>query len=141
MDEQTLCAALVLECNGIVQYYLGGTRQEFLKMAPMKLLVDAVRAWAHRSGYEVFHLGGGTTTAPDDSLLHFKKGFSDRCHTFSTWRWILCPAVYKRLCTARDAWDRLNGQTSAAPDYFPAYRARHGRRPACWNRRRRIWGS
>lgn len=111
---QTVCAALVMECQGIAQYHLGGTDSDHLKAAPMKLLLDTARGWATARGLRVFHLGGGITARPDDSLLHFKKGFSDRRHTFFTWRCVLFPDVYERLCRTA---------SEPAPDhFFPAYR-------------------
>ncbi len=118
--ERTICATIILECQGFVQYHLGGTHEEYGKLAPMKLLIDTVRRWACERHNRVFHLGGGTTAEPDDSLLHFKKGFSGRRHVFHTWRWVLLPDIYERLCAARAT---LEGDClSSCEDYFPAYR-------------------
>jgi hypothetical protein len=122
LDGRAVCAGLFVACHGIVQFHLSGTLNEALKLAPTKLLLDEVRLWGTSRGLRVLHLGGGTTSAPDDSLLQFKMGFSDRVHDFFSWRWVLCPAVYHRLCEARARWNERRGLRAAIPDYFPAYR-------------------
>jgi hypothetical protein len=122
-DGRAICGGLFVACGGILQYHLGGTRDEALKLSPMKLLVDEVRLWATSQGLRVFHLGGGITAHPDDSLLFFKTGFSDRKHQFFGWRWVVLPDVYGRLCESRWRWNEGHGLRSAHPDYFPAYRS------------------
>ncbi len=116
------CGGLFVECNGILQFHLGGTRDDFLRMGPMKLLFDEVREWATARGLRVLHLGGGATSRPDDSLLHFKTGFSDRQHDFRVWRYTLAPEVYDRFCRGRARWNDQNRLCATAPDFFPAYR-------------------
>jgi hypothetical protein len=120
--DRRICGALVVACGDIAQYHLGGTRDAAVKLAPMKLLVDTVRAWGCERGLHVLHLGGGTTPQPDDSLLHFKKGFSDRRHRFSVWRWVVWPEVYERLCREAAAWHERQGLAALPGDYFPEYR-------------------
>ena len=57
-----------MTCHGLIQYHLGGTLNEALKLAPMKLLVNEVRLWGISQGHRAFHLGGGTTADPDGWL-------------------------------------------------------------------------
>ena len=114
-------AGLFTICDGIVQYYLGGTRDEFLKLSPMALIFDTVRLWANEIGARVFHLGGGVG-AKEDSLFHFKAGFSDRRHNFATWRWIVAPEIYHDLCERQTRKNKLQGLEPTSADYFPAYR-------------------
>ena len=111
-----------MACHGIVQYHLGGTINEALKLAPDKLLVDEVRLWASSQGHRALHLGGGMTSDPEDSLLHYKKGFSDTRHEFATWRWILSQEVYDRLCEAKMQSNERRRVKSADANFFPAYR-------------------
>ena len=67
------------------------------------------------------HLGGGVGSR-EDSLLHFKKGFSDRRHVFSTWRWVVEPDAYRSLCDRNDRRNAELGAPSPSCDYFPRYR-------------------
>jgi hypothetical protein len=122
-DGRVMCGGIFVETCGIVQYHLGGTATDFLKTAPMKLLVDEVRLWATHRGQQFFHLGGGANAKPDDPLLHFKVGFSDRTHEFAVWRWILAPEVYADLCAEKELWNEAHGMQEASPGYFPRYRA------------------
>ena len=122
LDGQPVAGALCVECQGILQFHLGGTHDDFLALSPMKLVVDAVRRLGNERGLRVFHLGGGVG-GQRDSLLHFKAGFSDRRHEFFTWRWVLRPDIYAELCAARTRQSDGQGIDLASTDYFPAYRA------------------
>lgn len=114
--------AVVTICDGIVQYHLGGTSDDFLNFSPMPLLVDTVRLWANEQGARAVHLGGGVG-AKTDSLLHFKTGFSDRRHDFTTWRWIVDPPAYQALCERKARWNQSRGLLPTTPTFFPEYRA------------------
>jgi hypothetical protein len=117
-DDRAAAASLVTRCDGIMQDYLGGTRAEYLGCSPDRLVVDTERAWGVATGARALHLGGGRG-AQEDSLFHYKAGFSDRRHTFRTWRWIVLPEAYRALCD--DAGG--GGADDEAAGFFPAYRA------------------
>ncbi|NTU80705.1 MAG: GNAT family N-acetyltransferase, partial [Chloroflexales bacterium] len=119
--EQVIAAALFSRCQGIVQYHLAGTHEQYLKLAPMKLIVDEARHWANEIGAEVLHLGGGIGSR-EDTLFQFKAGFSHRRHRFAVWRWVISPEGYARLNEARALWAARQGLTFVASEYFPAYR-------------------
>jgi hypothetical protein len=115
--DKVASAALFTECNGLVQYHLGGTREEFLPQAPMKLLFHFARTWFKQRGARLMHLGGGLASR-DDSLLHFKAGFSSRRARFHSWRLITAPAAYDALVAD---WRRESGREPRGT-FFPAYR-------------------
>lgn len=119
---QAVCGGLLVACHGVLQYHLGGTRTAALCYAPMKLLVDEARLWACSQGLRVLHLGGGATPAPDDPLLFFKRGFSDRLHEFAAWRWIIAPAENARLCAENARQLAAKGLRHGHASFFPAYR-------------------
>ena len=104
-------------CNGIVHGHLGGTLNEYARLAPMKLTYDRVRRWANSLGAHTFHLGGGVACR-EDSLLFYKRGFGNREHTFSVWRLSVnpqvCEELYREMCRV----------TQIVPEepYFPPYR-------------------
>jgi dTDP-4-amino-4,6-dideoxygalactose transaminase len=114
-------AGIFTICDGVVQYHLGGTRNEFLKLSPMTLLFDTVRLWANKIGAHAFHLGGGVG-AKEDSLFHYKAGFSNRRHDFATWRWVVAPETYRELCERQAQSNQLQGLEPASAEYFPTYR-------------------
>jgi hypothetical protein len=121
LEGTVICGGLFGLCNGIVQYHLGGTRDEFLDLSPLKLLLDEVRLWATACQAHVFHLGGGVGGG-EDSLFHFKAGFSDRTHAFALWFWVVLPEVYDRLCKEKTRWSERYGLDPHTSQYFPNYR-------------------
>jgi lipid II:glycine glycyltransferase (peptidoglycan interpeptide bridge formation enzyme) len=121
MDDTPICAGLFTLMQGIVQYHLGGTRTEFLPLAPSKLLFDTVRLWANEQSAQVLHLGGGVGSR-EDSLFRFKAGFSDTRHEFAIWRWVVQPEAYHRLNTKREMWLLEQGLQPTSSSFFPFYR-------------------
>ncbi len=112
---QVLAGGLFFTHGGIVQYHLGATRTEHLPEQPIKLIFDEVRLWAGDRGHTDFHLGGGVGGG-EDSLFHFKAGFSRDRPAFFTWRLVCDLDAYDALVEAA-------GITRDAGGHFPAYRA------------------
>jgi hypothetical protein len=114
---EVAAAGLFVETDGLVQYHLSGSREAHRGAQPTKLLVHFAMGWAKDRGDAVLHLGGGVGAA-DDSLFHFKSGFSPLRHAFSTLRIVLDEKEYARLAAAHGP--------SLDPDdrrgYFPLYR-------------------
>jgi hypothetical protein len=121
LEGTIICGGLFTLCDGIVQAHLVGMRGEYYKLSPTKLLFDTVRLWANQQEARVFHLGGGVSSH-DDSLFHFKAGFSNRRHEFSIWKWVLLPEVNERLCREKEAWSQQHPLEQDLADYFPQYR-------------------
>lgn len=113
IEGEPAAAAVFTEVGGLVQYHLSGAREAFRRQQPTKFLLDQVRRWAAKSGCHTLHLGGGLG-GREDSLYNFKAGFSKRRHDFFTWRLVLDPAGYEKLC--------LSVGVDTEEDYFPAYR-------------------
>jgi Acetyltransferase (GNAT) domain len=116
------CAGLFAECCGIVQYHLGGTKTSYLKKSPNTLMFDFARFWAKERGNEFFHLGGGLGGS-QDSLYHFKAGFSKQRHTFLTLRLIIDEDKYRHLVELRAKFLNKEAEKVLNTDFFPAYRS------------------
>ena len=110
-------AGLFVVTGGIVEYHLSGSDEELLHLQPLKIMLSYVTTWAKERGCEVLHLGGGVG-ARDDSLLHFKLGFSPLRNPFSTLRMVLDLSTYHRLVRARGPDLDPNDRSS----FFPLYR-------------------
>jgi Acetyltransferase (GNAT) domain len=121
LDGQAICGSLLFEYGGIVQYHLGGTRNEFLKLAPTTLMFDFIRLWAKERGNLYFHLGGGLGGV-NDSLHHFKAGFSKQKYPFFTLRSIVNSENYDKLVARRAKILDIPTETLLESDFFPAYR-------------------
>lgn len=79
---------LFISTDEIVQYHLGGTASAHLSLSPFKLVIDFMWRWAQDGSYRALHLGGGVG-GTEDSLFHFKAGFSSTRGEFYTCRIIV----------------------------------------------------
>jgi hypothetical protein len=134
-EDIVAAAVLFVETAGIVQYHLAGSDERYAHARPTKLLIHTVANWAKERGDRRLHLGGGVGGA-DDSLMHFKAGFSDDRHVFRTLRVVIDEGEYARLVSAVGAAGdgaqvgatEDGAQVGAAGDptdlggFFPLYR-------------------
>lgn len=114
IDESIAAAALFFETDGLVQYHLGATDDAFLRDQPMKHLMHHVRLVMRERGNKRMHLGGGVG-ASEDSLFHFKVGFSPLRANFETWRVVVDDDAFAAL--SRDA-----GVAADPAGFFPPWR-------------------
>lgn len=122
-EERITAAGLFTEFSGIVQYHLGGSKTEFLARSPTTLLFNHAIEWAKERGNNYLNLGGGLG-GQNDSLYHFKSGFSKQTKTFAT----LCSIVdrdrYDYLLNSRAKALNLSVAELSKSDFFPAYRSK-----------------
>jgi Acetyltransferase (GNAT) domain len=121
-EQEIMCACLFTECCGIVQSYLSGTKNKFLKLSPDKLLFDYVRFWAKERGNKVLHLGGGYGGAKD-GVYNFKAGFSKLHHNFLTMRLIIDEKKYNYMVNQRAKALNIHSEQLFNSHFFPAYRS------------------
>ena len=116
MDGELAGGHLVTACNGTVQYFLGATHPDFHRRVPQVAIFDAVLGWAHDRGDRDYVLGGGL----QESLRHFKSGFTQVEQPEATARIVIRPDEYARLCAG---WEAENGPLRHRTDaFFPGYR-------------------
>jgi hypothetical protein len=106
-----IAGSMFVKTKNIVQYHLSGTRTEFLRLKPSKLVLDEMRLQATEQGYKIFNLGGGLGSE-HDSLFEFKASFSKDFRAFKIWKYIVNQDIYDKLSEAKD-------QTK----FFPKYRS------------------
>lgn len=117
VDGAVAAAGLFVETCGLVQFHLSGSDPAYARERPTKLMLHFVRTWAKERGDRELHLGGGVG-AGDDSLLHFKAGFSSLRYPFFTLRIVVNRAEYVQLVRSRDPF----ADPEALDDFFPLYR-------------------
>ncbi|WP_026897142.1 GNAT family N-acetyltransferase [Daejeonella oryzae] len=115
IDEEAVCGSLITCTNQIIQGHLIGTKEDYLKDSPAKLLVDEISLIGRDNDMKYYHLGGGVG-GNDDSLFNWKAGFSDEFLDFKTWRFIANKNAYKDLVDSKNLADENNQQ------FFPLYR-------------------
>jgi CelD/BcsL family acetyltransferase involved in cellulose biosynthesis len=113
-EQEIACIGLITEMDGLVEYHLSGTAEDHVRWCPSKLLLYHAICWAKNRGNRFFHLGGGVA-CEDDSLLHFKKGFSSQLLPFHSWDMVIDDARYEALTA-------MAGAPNSAGAYFPVYR-------------------
>jgi len=119
-DGQIAAAGIFFEKEGLCDYHLSGTSRDFLKLAPMKLLLHQATTWAKSRGLTALHLGGGNG-AREDSLFGFKAGFSKLRADFATYQLICNANAYGEL--ERRWRRRFSVCDEYSENFFPIYRA------------------
>ena len=109
-DGRPAAGAIVVESDGLLHYFLGGTADGLLEHSPFKSTVAAMIDLSRRLDLPL-NLGGGL--AAGDALEHFKRGFSNSSAPFYTHELMCDPAAYERLSAGRES----------ASGFFPLYRA------------------
>lgn len=114
-EEQIIAGAIFTFNSDIMQYHLAGTADDFLTLAPMKLILNHARLIGTERGLKYLHLGGGVG-GEDDALFRFKSGFSKNFYQFKIWRHIINLNIYNDLVKMKF------GDNIPETNYFPLYR-------------------
>lgn len=117
-----VAACICLECDGIVNTHLGGTRTEFLASSPFTMAMYEAILWAKSRGNRWLQLGGGVG-GREDSVLHFKAGFSDKRIQFHTSRFVINDTQYHQLVCHAAKILGSTPETMMSSSFFPAYRS------------------
>lgn len=115
-EDQIVAGAVFIATKNFMQYHVAGTRKEFIKATPMKLIIDEARILSTQLQLEYFHLGGGVGGSDADSLFWFKSGFSNLTFTYKTWQFIVNEEMYKSLAVEKLKHKIVND------NFFPLYR-------------------
>lgn len=112
--DEIISAAMMMKTNDIVQYHISGTKNDYLHLTPIRLLLDEIRIDGTHEGYKYFNLGGGLGSE-EDSLFQFKASFSKDFKTFKVWKYVVNPSIYNKLA-------KQNSVESDDVSFFPKYR-------------------
>ncbi|WP_010522818.1 peptidoglycan bridge formation glycyltransferase FemA/FemB family protein [Aquimarina agarivorans] len=111
---EIISAAMMVKTNNIIQYHISGTRNDYLNLTPIRLLIDEMRIKGTEHNYTYFNLGGGLGSS-EDSLFNFKASFSKDFKDFKVWKHIVNQSVYDELSSQYA--NKSNDQS-----FFPLYR-------------------
>ncbi|TBL70836.1 lipid II:glycine glycyltransferase FemX [Paenibacillus thalictri] len=113
LGDQTIASCLFMHYNQFVHYHLMGSDKDYLRLAPINLLVHHAAIWAKSRGYRYLHLGGGSSG--NDNLYRFKKSFDEtEANDFYTGKMVRNPEAYQYIV------ERLGIEEQGS--YFPVYR-------------------
>ncbi|MDR3610259.1 MAG: GNAT family N-acetyltransferase [Ignavibacteriaceae bacterium] len=97
-DNMPIASAICLAHNNYLHIHLEVSRKEYWYLRPNDLLIKEIIQYGSDNGYTKIHLGGGRTVSPDDSLLRFKKKFSNLTSDFYIGGKIYDEKVYTNVC-------------------------------------------
>lgn len=104
-DDELICGALFMYTKDYGHYHLEGSNHEYSKLAANNLLLWKTAVELNKLGIKEFHLGGGYNSEPDNSLLKFKKSFSNNIKDFYIGKWIFDEDKY---CEVKGKWAKEN---------------------------------
>ncbi len=104
-DGKLICAAIFMYSKLYGHYHLEGSNHDFSGFGANNLLLWKTACEMHKLGVKKFHLGGGTSSSPDDSLYKFKKAFSSNEKQFYIGKEIINSEIYNEFC---NKWESEN---------------------------------
>lgn len=94
LDGKVIAGSLFMYSDYYAHYHLSARNREYSRFAANNLILWYSIQKAKERGCKWFHLGGGTTSNDDDSLLKFKREFSKQHGDFWIGKRIHNQAVY-----------------------------------------------
>jgi len=76
LDNEIIGGLIMLYTHELAHYHLSARKLQYSSFAVSNLLLDNTIMLARRIGCKTLHLGGGTSSEENDSLLKFKSNFS-----------------------------------------------------------------
>lgn len=109
MNNKIISAAIFMY-NGIYgHYHLSGSDKTQLHLSPNNFMLWETAKVLQKKGVKLFHLGGGTTGDPNDTLFLFKHRFSKNTCQFYIGKLIFNQDIYETICTN---WEQKNPNKS-----------------------------
>jgi lipid II:glycine glycyltransferase (peptidoglycan interpeptide bridge formation enzyme) len=114
MGKEIISAAIFMYYLPYGHYHLSGSNKEQQRLCPNNLLLFEAAKELKKLGALKFHLGGGSDSNPENSLLEFKSRFGYERYQFSIGKMIFNNKAYQTIC---DQW------TSENPDKIDKYKS------------------
>lgn len=115
-DEQVISSAFFMQSDEFGHYHLSANDYNMRQYNANYFILDQIFEIARKNNKKYFHLGGGTTSLKDDSLLKFKQKFSKLTKPFYISGKIYNKEVYNRYI---QLWEE---QSQEDMKYFLKYR-------------------
>lgn len=104
-DNELVCAALFMYSKEYGHYHLEGSDHDYSSLGANNLLLWKTALELHEHNVKEFHLGGGYDSSENNSLLKFKKAFSNDFKDFYIGKMIFNVEKYNEI---RNEWTRCN---------------------------------
>ena len=97
-ENRVVSAAIFMYEGEYGHYHLSGSDVSALKLCPNNFMLWHAALELKRRGVKVLHLGGGTTSAEDDTLFCFKSRFSKHIYQFCLGKLVFNKNLYNEIC-------------------------------------------
>jgi hypothetical protein len=104
-DEHIVAAAIFMFYSDYGHYHLAGSDQMFSNHGANNFLLWNIMKTLQERGVKKFHLGGGTSYQPDDTLFKFKKSFSNNRASYYIGKLVFDDEKYNMVCME---WEQNN---------------------------------
>jgi len=108
-------AAIFFYSKEYGHYHLSGNNKQYKKLNSNNFLLYKTAIYLKSIGIKKLHLGGGTNADPNNSLLSFKKKFSESLYDFYIGKLIFNHSRYDAIC---NDWTISNPQKSITYDRY-----------------------
>ena len=98
INEEVVSSLLVIFGTEYAHCHLIGTKKDKKQIGVNNLLHHKVIDWCKNKGFSQLHIGGGRSNSDEDSLLRFKKNFSDKISYFFVGERVINHLIYDELC-------------------------------------------
>lgn len=115
-------ACLLMHDFNTAYYHFAATFAQHPDLGVNNLMVFDAALRMKAAGYARFHLGGGVTAKPDDSLFLFKAGFSSRRAPLYTYFCVRDAMAYAELCSRKRTYEVTVDGVESTSDFLPLYR-------------------
>ena len=105
LNDEIVSSLLVIFGAEYAHCHLIGTKRDKKQMGVNNLLHHKVIEWCKNKGFAQLHIGGGRSNSDEDSLLRFKKNFSNKISEFYVGERVLNQLIYDELC---EQWYKKN---------------------------------
>jgi hypothetical protein len=96
-NNKSVAVIICLLSDYFIHGHLGGATTESLSFSPYSLLYYEIIKYGKQNGYKFLHLGGGATSADNDSLFNFKCHFSNTKADFYIGKKIHNKTIYNQV--------------------------------------------
>jgi lipid II:glycine glycyltransferase (peptidoglycan interpeptide bridge formation enzyme) len=97
-DNEPIASSLCLLHGHYLHPHFLAYKADYSFLRPVNILVDEMIKYGIEIGAKIFHFGGGRTTNKEDSLLRFKKNYSDLRGSFYIGKKIHNENIYSEIC-------------------------------------------
>jgi len=118
-EDKFIGGALVLFTKNNCNIHLSSSLKEYFKYSPNIVIRNAIIKFCHSNNIKIINFGGGRTNKPEDSLLNFKKKFSNETENYYLGGIIVNEQKYKELI---EKWDSHPKRNNKFKNYFLKYR-------------------